>query len=83
MTTHSSVLAWRILGTGSLVGCRLWCRIESDTTEAIAAVAAAVEKYIKMSGKSIVLQGICSYSLKKTCIYVFIETFFNSKQGKF
>ena len=44
--------------------------------------AAAVEKYIKMFGKSIVLQGICSYSLKKKCIYVFIETFFNSKQGK-
>ena len=26
MTTHSSVLAWRIPGTGSLVGCRLWGR---------------------------------------------------------
>ena len=34
MATHSSVLAWRILGTGSLVGCRLWGCIESDTTEA-------------------------------------------------
>ena len=34
MATHSSVLAWRILGTGSLVGCHLWCRTESDTTEA-------------------------------------------------
>ena len=33
MTTHSSVLAWRIPGTGSLVGCRLWGRTESDTTE--------------------------------------------------
>ena len=33
MATHSSVLAWRIPGTGSLVGCRLWGRIESDTTE--------------------------------------------------
>ena len=32
--THSSVLAWRIPGTGSLVGCRLWGRTESDTTEA-------------------------------------------------
>ena len=31
--THSSVLAWRIPGTGSLVGCRLWGRTESDTTE--------------------------------------------------
>ena len=34
MATHSSVLAWRIPGTGSLVGCRLWVRTESDTTEA-------------------------------------------------
>ena len=34
MATHSSVLAWRIPGTGELVGCCLWDRIESDTTEA-------------------------------------------------
>ena len=32
--THSSVLAWRIPGTGSLVGCCLWGRTELDTTEA-------------------------------------------------
>ena len=31
--THTSVLAWRIPGAGSLVGCRLWGRTESDTTE--------------------------------------------------
>ena len=35
MATHSSVLAWRIPGTGSLVGCHLWGRTESDTTEVI------------------------------------------------
>ena len=40
MATHSSVLAWRIPGTGSLVGCRLWGHTESDTTEATAAAAA-------------------------------------------
>ena len=34
MTTRSSVLAWRIPGTGEPVGCRLWGRTESDTTEA-------------------------------------------------
>ena len=34
MATHSSVLAWRIPGTGGLVGCHLWGRTESDTTEA-------------------------------------------------
>ena len=34
MATHSSVLAWRIPGTGSLAGCCLWGRTESNTTEA-------------------------------------------------
>ena len=34
MATHSSVLAWRIPGMGSLAGCRLWGRTELDTTEA-------------------------------------------------
>ena len=34
MATHSSVPAWRIPGTGSLVGCRLWGRTESDMTDA-------------------------------------------------
>ena len=34
MATHSSVLAWRSPGRGSLVGCRLWGRTESDMTEA-------------------------------------------------
>ena len=34
MAAHSSVLAWRIPGTGGLVGCRLWGRTELDTTEA-------------------------------------------------
>ena len=34
MATYSSVLAWRIPGTGSLVGCCLWGRTESDKTEA-------------------------------------------------
>ena len=34
MATHSSVLAWKPQGRGSLVGCRLGGRTESDTTEA-------------------------------------------------
>ena len=33
MATHSSVLAWRISGTGEPDGCRLWGHTESDTTE--------------------------------------------------
>ena len=34
MATHSSVLAWRIPGTGEPGVCHLWGRTESDTTEA-------------------------------------------------
>ena len=34
MATYSSVLAWRIPGMGSLMGCRLWGRTESEMTEA-------------------------------------------------
>ena len=33
MATHSSVLAWKSQGHGSLVGCCLWGLTESDTTE--------------------------------------------------
>ena len=33
MATHSSVLAWRIPGKGSLVGYRLWGHTESGRTE--------------------------------------------------
>ena len=33
MATHSSVLAWRIPGMGSLTGSCLWGHTESDTTE--------------------------------------------------
>ena len=35
MATHSSVLAWRIPGMGSLVGCRLWGHTELDTIKAM------------------------------------------------
>ena len=34
MATHSSVLPGESRGLGSLLGCRLWGRTESDTTEA-------------------------------------------------
>ena len=33
MATHSSVLPGESQGQESLVGCRLWGRTESDTTE--------------------------------------------------
>ena len=31
---HATIPAWRIQGWGSLVGCHLWGRTESDMTEA-------------------------------------------------
>ena len=34
MATHSSILPGESQGRGSLVGCCLWGRTESDTTEA-------------------------------------------------
>ena len=34
MATHSSILAWRIPGMEEPVGCHLWGRTESDTTDA-------------------------------------------------
>ena len=34
MATHSSVLAWRIPGTGEPGGYHLWGRTDSDTPEA-------------------------------------------------
>ena len=37
MATHSSVLAWRIPGTGSLVDCHLWGLTESDWSDFAAA----------------------------------------------
>ena len=43
MATHSSVVAWRIPGMESLVGCRLWGRTESDMTGDLAAAAAGYE----------------------------------------
>ena len=44
MATHSSVLAWRIPGTGSLVGCRLWGRTESDTAKKVGHLSLVIEK---------------------------------------
>ena len=44
--THSSVLAWRIPGTGDLVGCRLWGRrVGHDWSYLAAAI-----RYIPRSG---------------------------------
>ena len=42
MAPHCSVLAWRIPGRGSLVGCSLWGhRVGHDGSDLVAAAAAA------------------------------------------
>ena len=46
MATHSSVLAWRIPGTG-LVGCHLWGHTESDMIEATQQQQQQQSSYIK------------------------------------
>ena len=43
MATRSSVLAWRIPGTGSLVGCSPWGRTELDTTEVTLVVVVTIQ----------------------------------------
>ena len=42
VATHSSVLAWKVPGTGEPVGCHLWGRPESDTTEVDLAAASVM-----------------------------------------
>ena len=46
MATHSSVLAWRILGQMSLVGCRLWGHTELDTSEMTADIPIYMHIYV-------------------------------------
>ena len=57
MATDSSVLACKSQGQGSLVGCRLWGRTESDTTEAtqqqqLASVGLTLSKPAKLLPKA-------------------------------
>ena len=67
MATHSSVLAWRIPGTGSLVGCCLWGHTELDTTEATQQQQQHIYFLIKMNNQA-------NYKNKtKTCAYADTE----------
>jgi len=68
MATHSSVLAWRIPGTGSLVGCRLWGRTESDTTEAMQQQDVIGAGHIKVDKKVWGSQCVCFLPLFY-CVY--------------
>ena len=70
MATHSAVLAWRIPGMGSLVGCRLWGRTESDTTE-----ATWQQQQQQQSPPAPV---ICTIRHSTYCIMVFLSFFLTS-----
>ena len=63
MATHSSILAWRIPGMGSLVGCRLWGHTESDMTSDL---AAAVKSKMLYKG----LEGNITSLASSTAIYL-------------
>ena len=64
MATHSSVLAWRIPERGSLVGCCLWGRTESDTTEATQQQQQQEQHLILFKAFSCTKASIISYILK-------------------
>ena len=55
MATHSSVLAWRTPGMGSLVGCCRWGRTESDMTNYIEVLIFGSSKHIKFSCSSFIV----------------------------
>ena len=64
MATHSSVLAWRIPGAGSLVGCRLWVaqsrtRLKqlssSSSSKVLSERLGSILMYLPSSGPGILL----------------------------
>ena len=71
MATHSSVLAWRIPGTGSLVGCRLWGHTESDTTEATQQQQQQYinNSYLIFKVNNLHIVSILKQFLENTCIF--------------
>ena len=73
MATHSSVLAWRIPGTGSLVGCRLWVaqsrtrlkRLSSSSSSSSSKMAWGLRLHFLSVGKPLLGAGcnlsVCSW----------------------
>ena len=66
MATHSSVLAWRIPGMGSLVACRLWGHTELDTTE-------VMQQQQQILGKEL---------LKCLCVYMCVYAHTSQRRGE-
>ena len=71
MATHSSVLAWRIPGTGSLVGCCLWGHTESVTTEVTQQQQQQTQalKPCLVTQSCLTLCDLMDYSLPGSCVH--------------
>ena len=76
MENHFSVLAWRVPGMGGLVGCCLWGRTESDTTEATSQqqqqhplVLLILQWKHEKWNKIYSCIGICANEGRKTCAW--------------
>ena len=84
MATHSSVLAWRIPGTGIVVGCHLWGCTESDTTEVTQQQQQQQERFMVISIPALntvggrILPAICHSYLAITSFP--LSTFFSILQ---
>ena len=77
MATHSSVLAWRIPGTGKPGGLlSLWGRTESDTTEATAAAAGQCLLF-SLEYKALVISHVLSASNNFPLFFSLVLSSFN------
>ena len=69
MATHSSVLAWRIPGTGEPGGYLLWGRTESDTTEGLSSSSSEMYCCCLVAKLSLTLCDPMDYSLPVSSVH--------------
>ena len=62
MAPHSSVLAWRLPGTGERVGCRLWGRTEWDMTDATWKLSITTTVFLSQHKHSVFQIYCCHYA---------------------
>ena len=72
MATFSSVLAWRIPGTGGLVGCCLWGRTESDMTEVTWQQQQHTNAITGITNTSVSVQYVTVFILSNVCMCALI-----------
>ena len=70
MATHSSVLVWRIPGTGGLVGCRLW----------VAQSRTRLKRLSSSSSSSIIVTDVIPWFFELEIFQIFYQCFHQSKQ---